>query len=72
MIRTLITLSQEDKDWLDNYSHLNHQSTAETIRQAIQGFHEEVKKENRKKILNSTSGLLGRTPPQDIDDLRQG
>ena len=57
MIRTLITLSEEDKEWLDIYSHANHQSTAETIRQAIQGFHEDVKRQNKKQILMQTSGI---------------
>jgi len=71
LIRTLITLSREDKEWLDNYSHLNHQSTAETIRQAVQQFHETIKKENKKDILLKTSGMYPNTPPFTIDNIRR-
>jgi hypothetical protein len=71
LIRTLITLSTEDKEWLDSYSHLNHQSTAETIRQAINNFHEEIKKESKKNILKMTSGLYKTQPQPNIDDIRR-
>ena len=71
LIRTLITLSMDDKKWLDTYSHLNQQSTAETIRQAIHNFHEEIKKESKKDILKTTSGLYKKRPQPDIDDIRR-
>jgi hypothetical protein len=71
MIRTLITLSEEDKKWLDSYSHLQHQSTAETIRQAIQTFHEEVNKENKKHLLSQTSGLMKAHKKNSIDQIRE-
>lgn len=70
LIRTLITLSVEDKEWLDTYSHSQHQSTAETIRQAIKQFHETIKKESKKNIIIETSGVYSQTPPRSIDDIR--
>lgn len=62
--RTLITVSKDDKLWLDRYSHLNHQSIAQTIRRAIAEFREQQTKQGREKLLQKTSGLW-----KDRDDI---
>ena len=38
--RTIITLSEEDKRWLESYSSLNRVSGAEAIRQGIRKLKE--------------------------------
>ncbi|MBN1699349.1 MAG: hypothetical protein JW881_17650 [Spirochaetales bacterium] len=45
MARTIITIPDDIKTWLDHYSHRHHQSLAATIRAAIKNF----KKKNRIK-----------------------
>ena len=57
MLRTIITINEEDKEWLDHFSHANHQSMAQTIRRAIQHFRQQNKKGQNKNILEKTAGL---------------
>ena len=57
MIRTIISLAEQDKRWLDSYSRSHHQSLAETVRQAIKTLRECSETETEKQILQQTSGL---------------
>ncbi len=56
MKRTIITIPDEMKIWLDTYSKKLNRPTAETIREAIAEYKERVEKE-RKNILSDTAGL---------------
>ena len=57
MTRTIITVSDEEKSWLDSYSHQNRQSLAQTIRDAVHFFREHFNKGTRKKFLKQTAGI---------------
>jgi hypothetical protein len=57
MGRTLITIPDEDKNWLRAYSHVQKQSIAETIRVAIRELRHRVSKRDKQDILNQTYGL---------------
>ena len=58
MVRTIVTLEEPDKRWLDRYSCRHSQSTAETIRLAIKEFQKKMREGDYHKILKDTSGLL--------------
>lgn len=58
MIRTIITIPESDKEWLDRYSHLHHQSIAETVRQAIHCYQShQVESEEDDAVLRETAGI---------------
>lgn len=57
MVRTIITLSEEDKSWLDNYSHLKNKSVAEVVRMAIRRMKEEEGRSSGNNIVLLTAGL---------------
>ena len=57
MIRTLISLPEEDKAWLENYSHAKHKSVAAVIRSAIKQYKVIVGEEENDSLLAETSGL---------------
>ncbi len=57
MTRTIISISDEDKKWLENYSRTHRQSAAETIRCAIKQYQLSVKKNEGKRILRNTAGI---------------
>lgn len=57
MLRTIITLSQDLKMWLDRYSREKKQSTAETIREALTEYKKKKSEEKSQDIFLSTSGL---------------
>ena len=57
MIRTIITLPRELKNWLDNYSKARNRPTAETIREAIIAYKAAVENDQDKDILKKTSGI---------------
>lgn len=56
MIRTLISLEKEDKEWLSQFSNERGQSVSETIRQAIRHFIENVP-QKRDEIFTRAAGL---------------
>ncbi len=57
MVRTLVSLHEEDKNWLDNYSHKKHSSIAEVIRSAIKQYKKTVQTEADKSVFSETAGL---------------
>lgn len=58
MTRTILTLEETDKKWLDRYSREHKQSTAETIREAIRAFRQKEREGGYRRVLDSTAGLL--------------
>ena len=57
MTRTIITLDEGAKRWLEDYSHRQHQSMAETVRQAICAYRHRVTVESEGEILRETAGI---------------
>ncbi len=57
MKKTLISLESEDKEWLEKYSHLNNQSLAESIRQAVKALRKQSLASRQLSALSSTAGL---------------
>ena len=58
MVRTIITIEETDKRWLDRYSGQKGQSTAETIRLAIKAFQKGTREKGYRDTLKNTAGLL--------------
>lgn len=56
-IRTIITLSEEDKRWLESYSNAHQVSLAEAIRQGIRRLKDAELKETYRVLVQSTKGL---------------
>ncbi len=72
MTRTIVTLPTEMKTWLDSYSKKSNRSTAETIREAIRVYKENIEKQKKDPIME-TSGmwkLRGVDAQQYTDELR--
>ena len=59
-IRTIITLSEEDKRWLESYSNAHQVSLAEAIRQGIRRLKDAELKETYRVLVQSTKGLWKR------------
>ena len=57
MTRTIITLSDDDKAWLNNYSSLKHESVAEIIRTAIKIYRKTIHGNLGAGMLSKTAGL---------------
>ena len=55
--RTIITISEEDKRWLESYSSLRKVSVAEAIRQGIRKLKEAELFENYQTLVSNTKGL---------------
>ena len=58
MVRTIVSIEEEDKRWLDRYSDQHDRSTAETIRLAIKEFQKKARAGEYRRQLESTAGLL--------------
>ena len=58
MVRTIISIEEADKKWLDRYSSHHDRSTAETIRLAIKEFQNKARAGEYRRLLKSTAGLL--------------
>jgi hypothetical protein len=56
-VRTIITLSEEDKRWLESYSSLHHVSVAEAIRQGIRKLKEAERHESYRALVLNSKGL---------------
>jgi hypothetical protein len=70
MIRTIVSLPEEDKRWLGHYSHLHHQSTARTIRMAIKPFKQHVAGTVHSSVLRETAGVL-KGGPDSVEFVRR-
>jgi len=57
MTRTIISIPQELKVWLDDYSKSKNKPTAETIREAIKAYRKKMEAESKVDLLSQTSGL---------------
>ena len=57
MVRTVITLPESDKKWLEEYSERHDQSMAETVRQAIRCYQARTSGEPTENILRETAGM---------------
>ena len=55
--RTIITISEGDKSWLENYSKACGISMAEAVRRGIAQLREHEGKNTYQKIVNETRGL---------------
>jgi predicted DNA-binding protein len=57
MMRTIITLPRDLKNWLDSYSKAHNKPTAETIREAIVAYKTNVEKKSYSNLLKKTKGI---------------
>lgn len=57
MTRTIVSISDEDKAWLDHYSRRHHQSLAETVRQAVGHFRARMARSVEGSVLQETAGI---------------
>ena len=59
MIRTIISLDKESKEWLERQAQQERVSTAELIRTAVRRYREEKRKEapSLDDLLKRTSGI---------------
>jgi hypothetical protein len=53
----IITIEDEEKSWLESYSHAHHQSMSETVRRAIESFRTKRIKEGRHEFLSAIAGI---------------
>ncbi len=56
-VRTIITLSEEDKKWLESYSSLHHMSVAEAIRRGIKKLKEAEFYEHYRSLVLNSNGI---------------
>jgi len=55
--RTIITLSEEDKQWLESYSRAHQVSLAEAIRQGIRRLKDAELEKTYRTIVQNTRGI---------------
>ena len=55
--RTIITLSEEDKQWLESYSRTHQISLAEAIRQGIRRLKDVELENTYRTIVQNTQGI---------------
>ena len=55
--RTIITLSEEDKRWLESYSRIHQVSLAEAIRQGIRRLKDAELETTYRTIVQNTRGI---------------
>ena len=55
-VRTIITLPEQDKEWLESYSRSHKISTAEAIRQGIQKLKDAEYNDTYRILLKGTKG----------------
>ncbi len=71
MTRTIITLEEADKRWLDRYSLRHKQSTAETIRQAIKEYQKKARDESYQATLKAVAGIWKDDPEDSVEYIRK-
>ena len=55
--RTIISIPEETKTWLESYSKANSISMAEAVRKGISYLRNEEERDTLRSILNQSSGL---------------
>jgi len=55
--RMIITLSEEEKDWLESYSEASGISMAEAVRQGVEKLRETNDWDTYRKVVEATRGL---------------
>jgi Arc/MetJ-type ribon-helix-helix transcriptional regulator len=74
MVRSIITVSEQDKRWLENYSRQNRVSAAEVIRRAIRLYRrQQAEPTSLQRVLEETAGTWRSLPgdsQQYVDSLR--
>ena len=70
-MRTIITISEEDKKWLDGYSRSRKLSRAEAIRQALKEFKQRHQKSTYKEAIERTFGSWGGKQGDALEYVRQ-
>jgi hypothetical protein len=56
MTRTIISISEDEKRWLENYSRKQGISSAEVVRRAIKEYRRNVSRRDQKTVIRETSG----------------
>jgi len=54
--RTIITLAEEDKIWLEKYSNLHHVSMAQAVREGIRRLKDAESQRTYESLVKRTSG----------------
>jgi len=55
--RTIITLAEEDKIWLEKYSGLHHVSMAHAVREGIRKLKDAESQKTYESLVKKTSGV---------------
>jgi hypothetical protein len=55
--RTIITISEDDKKWLESYGRANKVSVAEAVRRGIYILRESSKKKTYQHLVKETEGI---------------
>ena len=74
MTRTIISLPEEDKKWLDSYAGRQRISSAEVIRRAISEYRANRSQKDLGKVLRETAGAWSSVSGDSrdhVDALRQ-
>ena len=67
-LRTIITLSENDKNWLESYSKTSGISMAEAVRRGISQLREKEEKNVFKVLLEETRGIWGKEDGLDYQE----
>jgi hypothetical protein len=60
MVRTVISLENSEKKWLDKEAHVRHVSMTEIVREALRYYRQKVESEKKpsvKDLLTQTAGI---------------
>lgn len=56
MIRSIISITRDDKEWLDCYGRRHKLSSAELVRRAIKEYRARVERRNLQTVIRETAG----------------
>ena len=56
MIRSIISITRNDKEWLDRYGRRNKVSSAELVRRAFKEYRTRVERRNLQTVIRETAG----------------
>ena len=71
MVRTLVSLPEADKAWLDAYSHRRRRSQADVIRSALRSFRQTVEGGGTRPSLRASAGLWKNRRVDALDYVRR-